>query len=65
MSIADEPTAQSADRLDRNEESNTMNALHDDQLHGSRMRWLVAELGYRIVSLGAWLERFGPKRTRA
>jgi hypothetical protein len=62
MSIADEQTAQSADRLERREESKTMNAQHDDRAQGHRLRWLVAEIGYRLVSLGAWLERFGPKR---
>jgi hypothetical protein len=62
MSVADEQMARPTADLDSEEERNTMITQHEDQPRGQRIRLLVAEIGYRLVSLGAWLERFGPKQ---
>lgn len=64
MSVADWLFYHNADELNSREESESMNQeiRQERQPTGQRVRWLVAEFGYRLVALGAWLERFGPQQ---
>lgn len=67
MSVADESLHHTADDHDSREESDTMHTQthQENQSSGQRMRWLVAEIGYRLVALGAWLDRFGTQQSKS
>ena len=67
MSVTDRPLQHTADDQETREERGVVNqGTHQEhQPRGQKVRWLVAKVGYRLVALGAWLERFGPEQTQS